>query len=113
MTSIQFAKHCTELALEKKALDPVILDLRKVDGPCEFFVIVSAESEPQLKAITTMIVMDNKEKLDRRPLAVDGSPSTKWTVVDYGDVMIHIFHAERRPFYGLETLWKDATRVKR
>jgi ribosome-associated protein len=110
-SSLKLAKLCAELASDKKALDPVILDLRKIEGPTYFFVIVSAESEPQLKAISSHLEREIKESLGLHP-RIDGFPSSKWVVVDYGDVMVHLFLHERRDFYGLETLWKDAPRIK-
>ncbi|MES2308902.1 MAG: ribosome silencing factor [Verrucomicrobiota bacterium] len=110
-SSLKLAKLCVELALDKKALDPVILDLRKIEGPTYFFVIVSAESEPQLKAISTHLEKEIKEQLEISP-RIDGFPSSKWVVIDYGDVMVQLFLHERRDFYGLEALWKDAPRVK-
>lgn len=111
LTSLQLAKTCAHLADDKKAVQPVILDLRKIEGPTAFFVIVSADSEPQLKAIAGHIEKEIKESHDRRP-RIDGFPASKWVVIDYGDVMVHLFLHERRDFYGLEHLWKDAPRVK-
>lgn len=111
LTSLKLAKICAQFADEKKAVQPVILDLRKIEGPTLFFVIVSAESEPQLKAIASHIVRETKEGYGCQP-RIDGFPSSKWVVIDFGDVMVHLFLHERRDFYGLEHLWKDAPRVK-
>jgi ribosome-associated protein len=53
-----------------------------------------------------------KDQYDRRPYAVDGFPASQWIVVDYGDVMVHLFHESKRPHYALEELWGDAPQVK-
>jgi ribosome-associated protein len=111
MTSLKLAKLCRDLVLDKKAIDPVILDLRKVSSLTDFFVVCSAESEPQLKAIANNLEKTLKDEHDVRPYAVDGYPASQWIVLDYSDVIIHVFHADKRGFYALEELWGDAPRV--
>ncbi len=102
---------CAEAALDKKALDPVILDMRGLSSFTDFFLIVSGTSEPQLKAIAASIREKVREKLGRRPLAEDGFPLSQWVVIDYGTVIIHVFHTQKRAIYGLEHLWGDAPRI--
>jgi len=106
------ARQCVAAAEDKKATDPVILDLRAVSTITDFLVICSAQSEPQLKAIANGVETTLKETIGRRPLAVDGFPASQWVVVDYGDVMLHIFHDQKRGVYALEDLWSDAPVVK-
>lgn len=106
------ARQCVAAAEDKKALDPVILDLRAVSTITDFLVICSAQSEPQLKAIANGVEQTLKETISRRPLAVDGFPASQWVVLDYGEVMLHIFHETKRPVYALEDLWSDAPEVK-
>ncbi|MDQ6764630.1 MAG: ribosome silencing factor [Verrucomicrobiota bacterium] len=87
-----------------------MLDLREISSFTDFFVICSAGSEPQLKAIAGEI--EAQLKKDRvRPVAVDGFPASQWIVIDYMQVIVHIFHAEKRAFYSLEDLWGDAPRL--
>jgi ribosome-associated protein len=74
-------------------------------------VICSAASEPQLKAIANEIETRLKEDHGLRATAVDGFPASQWIVLDYLEVVIHIFHRDKRGFYSLEDLWGDATRV--
>jgi ribosome-associated protein len=105
------ARHCVWAAQEKKALDPIILDLRSISSITDYLVICSAQSEPQIKAIANGVEQALKESLDRYPLAVDGFPTSQWIVVDYGDVMFHIFHEQKRGVYALEDLWSDAPQV--
>ena len=109
---LKLAKLCRAFAEDKKALDPVILDLRELSSVADFFVICAAESEPQLKAIGNGLEKTLKDEHDVRPLAVDGYPVSQWIVVDYGDVMVHIFHQAQRGKYNLEGLWRDAPKVK-
>jgi ribosome-associated protein len=106
------ARLCIAAAEDKKATDPVIMDLREVSSITDFLVICSAQSEPQLKAIANGVEQALKESLDRRPLAVDGFPTSQWIVIDYGEVMLHIFHDAKRGVYALEDLWSDAPVVK-
>jgi ribosome-associated protein len=105
------ARLCAEGAFDKKAENVVILDMREISSFTDFFVIVSGTSEPQLKAIASSIREKVRETLNERPLAEDGFPESQWVVIDYGSVIVHIFHGEKRPVYGLETLWGDAPRL--
>jgi ribosome-associated protein len=89
----------------------VVLDLREISTFTDFFVICSAASEPQLKAIAGEIEMRLKEDDKIRPAAVDGFPASHWIVLDYLQVVVHIFHREKRAFYSLEDLWGDAPRL--
>lgn len=102
---------CAGAAAEKKAENLVLLDLRGVSGFTDFFLICSGTSEPQLKAISSSIRESLREKFGRRPLAEDGYPASQWVVLDYGDVICHLFHGEKREFYDLENLWSDAKRI--
>jgi ribosome-associated protein len=74
-------------------------------------VICSAGSEPQLKAIAGEIESRLKEDDKIRPAAVDGFPASQWIVLDYLQVVVHVFHREKRAFYSLEDLWGDAPRL--
>jgi len=74
-------------------------------------VICAAQSEPQIKAIVNGVEKALKDDYGRPALAVDGFPTSQWIVVDYGDVMFHVFHEEKRAVYALEDLWSDAPQV--
>jgi ribosome-associated protein len=106
--ALALARACVAAAEDKKALAPVILDLREISTITDFLVVCSAQSEPQLKAIANGVEIELRETLDRRPLAVDGFPTSQWIVIDYGEVMLHIFHEQKRGVYALEDLWSDA-----
>ena len=88
-----------------------MLDLREISTFTDFFVICSASSEPQLKAIANEVEGQLKQDHAVRPAAVDGFPASQWIVIDYMQVIVHIFHAEKRDFYSLEDLWGDAPRL--
>lgn len=88
-----------------------MLDLREISTFTDFFVICSAASEPQLKAIAGEVEGSLKKDHAVRPAAVDGFPASQWIVIDYMQVIVHIFHAEKRDFYSLEDLWGDAPRL--
>lgn len=105
------ARRCQALADNKKAADPVLLDLRTVGGPSEFFLIVSGDSEPHLKAIAGEVEKGIREESGRRPFRVSGNSLSQWMILDYGDVLVHIMHSGKRKFYRLEDLWSDAVRL--
>lgn len=103
---------CVEAALDKKAENPVILDLRGVSTFTDFFVIVSGTSEPQIKAIATSIREKIREEKGAAPYLDDSYPGSPWIVIDYGSVIVHIFHTRLRDVYDLESLWGDARKVE-
>jgi len=104
-------KLCREAAEDKKAEDIVVLDMRKVSTLADYLMICSGGSEPHVRTIADEIVYQAREQ-GVRPKSRDGSPKSRWMVVDYGDVMIHVMHPELREHYALESLWGDAKRVK-
>jgi ribosome-associated protein len=89
-----------------------VLDLRGISTFTDFFVICSATSEPQLRAIASEIETRLKEERGRRPVAIDGFPASQWMVLDYLQVVVHVFHRDKRAFYSLEDLWGDAPRIE-
>ena len=108
----EFAIRCAQAVSDKKASDIVILDLRGISTFTDYFVICSGSSEPQLKAIGSSVRELSRTEGGRKPLNEDGFPASQWVVVDFGDVIVHVFHEERRDFYDLESLWKDAPGVE-
>ena len=90
-----------------------MLDLRDISTFTDFFVICSGTSEPQLKAIANEIETRLREDHSVRPVAIDGFPASQWMVLDFLQVVVHIFHQDKRAFYSLEDLWGDAPRIQR
>jgi ribosome-associated protein len=106
------AKLCGELASNKKAEEIVVLDLRGISTFTDFFVICSGTSEPHLKAIAGEVETKLKQDHSIRATAIDGFPASQWIVLDYLQVIVHVFHQAKRAFYSLEDLWSDAPRVE-
>lgn len=106
------ARACAAAAEDKKAENPVILNMQEIANFTDYFVICSGSSEPQLKAIASSIREQVREKFDLRPRTEDGAPISQWIILDYGDVIVHLFHTEKREVYGLENLWSDAPRLE-
>jgi len=108
LTSKVLARHIARLTLTKKASDIVLMDLRKLTTMTDFFVVCSADSETQVKAIADAVV----EGLEEKGIKVwhyEGIGQLRWVLLDYVDVVVHVFHKQTRKFYNLEKLWGDAT----
>lgn len=107
MDSKVFADKIIELMLEKKAYDVKLLNIRDLSSIADFFIVCSAGSEPQVKAIADNIdksLADEGIKCTHR----EGFDSLNWVLLDYFDVVIHVFKEDARSYYNLEKLWGDA-----
>lgn len=98
------------LAEDKQASDIVLLDLRKLNTIADYFVICSGASERQLKAIIEAIDEGLSREYDRQA-RFEGTPDTGWVLLDYGDLVVHVFSIELRDRYRLERLWSKATPI--
>jgi ribosome-associated protein len=107
LTPKTLAKKIAALALTKKAADVVLMDLRKLTDMTDFFVVCSGDSDVQVKAIADAII-DGTEKSGIDVWHKEGISQRQWVLLDYVDVVVHVFHKEARKFYGLEKLWGDA-----
>lgn len=95
---------------EKKASDITVMDLRNVkNAVADFFVICSGNSDTQIEAIAESIDKEVNEHLEQNPWHREGTQNREWLLLDYVDVVAHIFKPEKRRFFGLENLWGDAT----
>lgn len=106
------AKFIAKLLEDKKAADILVLDVRKTSHFTSFFVIVTGTSTPHLKALRETIEDTLKKKKIQR-YATEGTPESRWILLDYGDIMVHIFEKESRAYYNLERMWGDAKIVCR
>ncbi len=98
---------------EKKAIDIVVLDLRKVkNAVADFFVICSGGSDKQLDAITQSVDDEVYKAVKENPWHVEGKSNKEWMLLDYFDVVVHIFRKDRREFFALEKLWGDAKMIE-
>lgn len=97
-------------ALDKKAEDVVVLDLRKAGGFTDFFVICTGGSTRQITAIADGVRETLKRDLDERPTLMEGIDRSEWILLDYFNFVVHVFSRDCRAFYGLERLWGNAER---
>ena len=98
-------------ALDKKAVDVVVLDLRKASAFTDFFVICTGTSVRQVQAIAEAVQTALAQK-GTKPALVEGQSRGEWVLIDYFDFIVHVFTPATREFYGLERLWADAERVE-
>ena len=107
LTSLAIARMAGKLALSKKGYDVKILKLKKLSSICDYFVIISGEVDVHVQAITDSIYDGLSEK-GIKPWQREGIRGSSWVLLDYVDVVVHIFKESTREFYALEKLWGDA-----
>lgn len=105
--SYELAQRVVECSLTKKAQDVCLMDLRKLSSVTDYFIVCHGESDVQVRAIADAIV-DGLEEEGIRVWHREGYEYLHWVLLDYVDVVVHIFQKEVRQFYGLERLWGDA-----
>ena len=110
MTSREMVQFSCKLLDNKKATDIVVLDIREVTSLGDYFVIASGSNTTLVKALAGELE-DKLAKEGVEPRRMEGESSAMWVLMDYGDVIVHIFCAETRDFYCLERLWADAPRL--
>lgn len=98
--------QCANAALDRKAKDLIILKVRELSSFTDFFIICSGTSDRQVKAIAEHIT-EKLKKVGILPLGIEGENTGNWILMDYGDVIIHIFYEPTREFYDIERLWSD------
>jgi ribosome-associated protein len=108
MSPEEVAAAVAQLAGDRKALDIVQLDLRGMIGYTDYFVICTGRSERQTKAIHDAIYEGMKSQYGRLPQRVEGVSGARWILLDYLDVVVHVFTPETRAYYRLEQLWGEA-----
>jgi ribosome-associated protein len=107
LDSKTLAYSIADLAMDKKAKQIAVMDLNGITSIADFFVIMSGESDTQIKAISDHIVKELKGQAIK-VYHKEGYDSLRWVLLDYVDVVVHVFKSETREFYGLERLWGDA-----
>lgn len=101
----------TRAAADRKAMDPVVLDMHAISSITDYFLICSGGSNRQVQAIADAI--DNQlSKQGVSSLGVEGYKEARWILMDYGDVIVHVFTQDTRAFYDLEGLWSDAPKIQ-
>jgi ribosome-associated protein len=109
--SLELAKAAARTAAENRGRDIVILDMREVTPVFDYFVLATGTSRRQLHAMSEEIDHQLEDEMGDHRLGVEGYQDSRWILLDYGDVVVHLFDSEAREYYGLEDLWCDARRV--
>ena len=109
-SSRELALRVADVLAETPAANTVVLDIRELSSFADFFVICSGENERQLRAITEKL-QEELRKDGVRPQRLEGAPNSGWIVLDYNDVIVHVFDQELRDFYKMERLWAEAPRL--
>ena len=107
----ELALACAKAADEIQAENIRVWDMRGVSNLTDFMIVCSGNSMPHLRAVIRDIAAAVEEKNGNTPSFVEGKADTRWVVLDYIDVMVHVMHDELREYYGLEDLWKDAKEI--
>ena len=104
------AMRALAIALDKKALEPILLDVRQLCSFCNYQLVISGRSDRQVDAIADGIELALKQE-GMRPISTEGARTGQWALLDYGDFVVHVFLHSAREHYDLEGLWNDAPRV--
>jgi len=104
------AAHAVDAMADKKAKDVTVIDLRDVSNMADFFVVGTGESDLQVRAIATGVMDRIEEECDERPWKKEGLDHLRWALLDYVDLVVHVFLPSRREHYRIERLWGEADR---
>ncbi len=110
METLDKAKLCLKIIKERKAIDPVLLAVGNLTSITDYFLIASGNSSRQVQAISRHLQKRTREA-GFRPNGIEGEQEGHWVLLDYGDVIIHVFYNPFREFYDLEGLWIEAPRI--
>lgn len=113
LPSFELVKALVEGILDKKGEEILVLDLKKLPhAMADYFIICEASNERQVNAIADQLEREVRKKIKEKPWHVEGKENLEWVLIDYFNVVVHIFKKETRKFYALEDLWADAEIVK-
>lgn len=113
LEALELAHLLVETVLDKKASDIILLDMREQSVFTDFFLLCNGESNRQINAIADAVQEDAKDEAGISPMGKEGDPNSGWVLVDYGDLIVHVFSPEKRAYYNLEDLWQDGRVVLR
>ncbi len=112
MQAREIALSAVEYALDKKGMDLRLLDVRELSSLTDYLLLISGRSDRQVQAIAENIRTEFKHLHDLMPLAIEGMSQGRWILLDYGEIMVHVFQPTVREFYDLEGLWSEAPEVE-
>ncbi|MFA6989545.1 MAG: ribosome silencing factor [Candidatus Gastranaerophilaceae bacterium] len=112
ISSYKLASIIARIADNKKATDISILNISNVSVLADYFVILSADTPVQVKALTSSIRNKIKELFSRTPAGEETDTKNRWNLIDYGDVIVHILHKEERETYAIEKFWNHACKIE-
>jgi len=112
LQSLDRALLCATQVLEKKAFNVRILDVRRLSSLTDFLVLATGSSDRQVQAAAESVHLALKHDHATRPLGIEGMNEGRWVLIDYGDVMVHVFQEAVRQFYDFDGLWRDAPEVE-
>jgi ribosome-associated protein len=111
LSSEEKARLCAQTVAQYKAVEPVLLDVGGLSSFADYFLVCGGRSTRQVNSISERLEEDLRKR-GVRPLGVEGRREAQWVLMDYGDVIVHIFYESVREFYDLESLWSEARRVR-
>lgn len=111
MDALELSRHIVDVVEDRKAEDIVLLDLRPDTVIADFFVIATGTSDRQLRALVDYVREDVKAHLQTLPVSIEGTADSGWVLMDYGEVVVHLFSADQRDYYDLEGLWDKVANV--
>ena len=106
------ARMAADAIFSRKGTDIVMLEVGELFILADAFVIATGTSRPHVQALAEYVEEVFSEELDRKPLRVEGKSEAEWVLVDYGDIIVHVFQGAAREYYSLERLWGDAERIR-
>ncbi len=110
MTSLELAKEAVKILDDKKALDLKVIGIKDISVIADYFVLTTGTSSTHVKALADEVEFKLKQ-IGISPDHIDGYRSNSWVLLDYGDIIVHVFTAEAREFYNLDRLWQDGENV--
>jgi ribosome-associated protein len=113
LEGLEFTNLLVDALLDKKGVDILVLDIHEQAVFADYFIICTGESEPQLRALSQAVIENARQEAKRRPRGVEGQPMDGWVLVDFGEVVIHLFAPDKREYYDLESLWHQSRIVLR
>ena len=111
LDSLDTARHIVDVLEDNKGQNIVLLDLRPDTVIADFFVLCTGTSDRQLRALTDYVRDQMREDHKLKPYSVEGRPESGWVLMDYGEVVVHLFTEEKRKFYDLEQMWEEVAHV--